>query len=284
LSFLFIKEGLHVLTPVGVAFVRCAFGLLALVAISLTKRIALPRDPRVWAHLLVIAACLNIIPNVLVSVAETHISSALAGILNATTPLTSLFFIAIVFRDEPVHRHQIFGLVTGLVGVSVVLAVWRGLGATPWWCIGAMLLATTLYGVSFPYSRRHLLPRGLDSIALATAQMVVATIALLPGFIVDGWSTSHLTIVPIGSMMVMGTVGTGVAYVWNFEIIQRAGSQIASTVTYITPVVAALAGAIVLHEHLGWNLPVGGVIVLLGAAIGQGRFQMFRKELADISK
>jgi drug/metabolite transporter (DMT)-like permease len=77
-------------------------------------------------------------------------------------------------------------------------------------------------------------------------------------------------------MLCLGIFGSGFAYIWNFQIIRDAGSAIASSVTYITPVVAVVAGLIFLAEKLTWNEPVGALIVLIGAAIAQERLRINR--------
>ena len=69
---------------------------------------------------------------------------------------------------------------------------------------------------------------------------------------------------------------SGFAYIWNFQIIQSAGSAIASSVTFVTPIVAVLAGVIFLGESITWYEPVGAAIVILGAAIAQGRIKLNR--------
>src|SRR5271155_3946426 len=97
-SFLFIKYALGFLTPFGVAFARCALGAATLVLVSVVRRVALPREFIVWCHLWVVAMCLNIVPGVLFAVAETRTTSIVAGIINALPPLTTLFFILVVFR------------------------------------------------------------------------------------------------------------------------------------------------------------------------------------------
>lgn len=271
-SFLFIKLSLGFLTPFGVAFTRCALGALTLLTISALRRVVLPKDAIVWWHLWVVALCLNVVPGVLFALAETRTTSIVAGIINALTPLTSLFFIIVVFRDEPVQRHQLAGLGVGLVGVFVVLGVWHGFGSNPWWAVMALLGSVTLYGVSFPYAKHFLIPRRLAPVSLASAQLLLATLTLLPTFLIDGFNGHGLTIKALGGVLGLGVFGSGFAYMWNFRVIAAAGSSLASTATYLTPVVAVIVGVIFLHESLGWFEPVGGLIVLLGAAIGQGRF------------
>lgn len=271
-SFFFIKLSLGFLTPFGVAFVRCALGALTLIAISLVQRASLPLGRLVWFRLWVLALCLNVLPGVLFALAESRTTSILAGIINATTPLTSLFFIAIVFRDEVVSPRELVGLGVGLVGVLVVFGAWQGFGPNPWWAVAALLGAVTLYGVSFPFSRRHLTPLGLAPVSLACAQLLLATVTLLPTFLLDGTNGHALTVRAIGGVLGLGVFGSGFAFKWNFQVIRAAGSSVASTVTYLTPVVAVVAGVIFLHESVTWFQPVGGAVVLLGAAIGQGRF------------
>ena len=272
-SFLFIKDALGFLTPFGVAFARCALGAITLLCIAAIRHVALPRDPLLWFHLWIVALCLNVVPGVLFAVAETRTTSIVAGIINALTPLTSLFFIVVVFRDEPVKRYQLVGLGVGLVGVLLVLGVWRGFGPNPWWAVAALLLSVTLYGLSFPYSRRFVIPRRLNPIALASTQVTLAAVTLTPTFLFDGTNGHSVTLKAALAILALGIFGTGFAYIWNFRVMAAAGSAIASTVTYLTPVVAVIAGVLFLHEPLTWFEPIGGLIVLLGAAIGQGRLQ-----------
>ena len=275
-SFIFIKLGLEFLTPVGVAFGRTFLGALALVTISLIKRIALPKDRKIWAHLWVVSMLLNVVPGVLFAVAETKVTSILAGIINAVTPLMTLLVMMTLFREDKPKSYQVIGLLIGFAGVLTVLGVWHGLGANPILAILALLAAVTCYGFSFPYSRRYVLPHKLQPEALATVQVSLAAITLLPFFILHGVTKYQFRFGPISAMLALGILGTGYAYIWNFKILAAAGSAIASSVTYVTPVVAVIVGVLFLSEPVTWNEPIGGAIVLLGAAVSQGRVKLNR--------
>ncbi len=229
------------------------------------------------AHLAVVSLLINSVPSVLFALAETHATTVLAGIINGMTPLTSLFFIAVVFRDEPIRRHQVMGLVVGLVGIVLVLGAWRGFGRSPWWAVASLVLAVTLYGVSFPYTRRYLTPRGLDALGAVPVQLSFAALCLAPAFIVHGWHSAAPRPNQILSMLALGALGSGLAFLWNYRVIERAGAAVASTVTYLTPVVAVIVGVSILHEAVLWNQPLGGAVVLLGAAIAQGRLRLTRR-------
>lgn len=274
-SFIFIKLGLEFLTPVGVAFGRTFLGALALLVISLIKKISLPKDRKIWAHLWVVSMLLNVVPGVLFAVAETKVTSILAGIINAVTPLMTLLVMMTLFREEKPKRYQVTGLLIGFTGVLTVLGAWRGLGANPIPAILALLAAVTCYGFSFPYSRKYVLPHKLRPEALATTQVSLAAVTLLPFFLIDGVARYQFRLGPVAAMLALGILGTGYAYIWNFQILAAAGSAIASSVTYVTPVVAVIVGVLFLSEPVTWNQPIGGVIVLLGAAISQGRFSRY---------
>jgi drug/metabolite transporter (DMT)-like permease len=276
-SFIFIKLGLEFLTPFGVAFGRCALGALALLIYLKIKGLSLVRDRKMIGHLWVVALLLNVIPGILFAWAETKVTSILAGIINAVTPLMTLIAIIVVSRNEKPTTPQVVGLLLGFLGVLTVLGAWKGLGDNPLWAILILLAAVTCYGFSFPYSRRFILPAQLKPEVMAATQVTLGAITLLPLFLINGIAKSEFLIGPVLAMVALGVFGSGFAYIWNFTIMRDAGSAIASSVTYVTPVVAVAVGLIFLQEKLHWYEPVGALIVLLGAAIAQGRIPLSKK-------
>ena len=276
-SFIFIKLGLEFLTPFGVAFGRCALGALALLIYLKIKGLSLVRDRKMIGHLWVVALLLNVIPGILFAWAETEVTSILAGIINAVTPLMTLIAIIVVSRNEKPTTPQVVGLLLGFLGVLTVLGAWKGLGDNPLWAILILLAAVTCYGFSFPYSRRFILPAQLKPEVMAATQVTLGAITLLPLFLINGIAKSEFLIGPVLAMVALGVFGSGFAYIWNFTIMRDAGSAIASSVTYVTPVVAVAVGLIFLQEKLHWYEPVGALIVLLGAAIAQGRIPLSKK-------
>ncbi|CAB4838846.1 unannotated protein [freshwater metagenome] len=276
-SFIFIKLGLEFLTPIGVAFGRVSLGALTLVFWARFKGIDLPTNKKLWFHLWVVALLLNVVPGFLFAFAETKVTSILAGIINAVTPLMTLLAIMIAFREERPKNYQVLGLLTGFVGVLTVLGAWKGLGTNPLIAVLALLLAVTCYGVSFPYSRKYVLPHKLKPEAIAAAQVSMGALTLLPFYLVDGIAKDEYRPGPVFAMIALGVFGSGFAYIWNFKIMEAAGSAIASTVTYVTPVVAVIVGIIFLGEQVSWYEPLGATIVLIGAAIGQGRIKTFNR-------
>ena len=269
--------GLEFLTPFGVAFGRCALGALTLLAWARLKGISLPKSKRLWAHLWVVSMLLNVVPGVLFALAQTEVTSILAGIINAVTPLMTLLAIMVVTRDEKPKFYQVLGILIGFIGVLIVLGAWKGLGDNPLWAVLILLAAVTCYGFSFPYSRRFVLPLKLQPESIAAAQVTMGALTLLPFFLFDGIAKDEYRPGPVLAMLALGVFGSGFAYIWNFKVMAIAGSAIASSVTYLTPVVAVIVGIIFLQESIYWYEPVGALIVLLGAAIGQNRIKFSGK-------
>lgn len=277
-SFLFIEKGLTFLTPNGVAFVRCVLGALTLIILLKLKKLHLPRDLSIWFKLWIVSLLLNSIPGVLFATAQQDVTSILAGLINATTPLVTLLVMLAAFKEERVTLNQKFGLIVGAAGILIVFGVWKGLGDNSIAAVMMLLLAVLCYGISFPYTKRTIIPLQLPSEVLATTQLILATITLLPLYILNGSRDNEIKLIPLLAMMVLGVFGSGFAYIWNFKIIKEAGSTIASTVTYITPIIAIFAGLLFLSEPLTWNEPIGGIVVLIGAAIAQDKIVIFRRQ------
>ena len=274
-SFIFIKEGLDFLTPTGVAFIRCALGALTLYGFARYRKISLPRDRRALFHIWVVCLLLNVFPGVFFALAETEVTSILAGIINAVTPLMTLIAILGVNKSERANRAQLLGLTLGFAGVLVVLGAWNGLGTNPWWAVLILFIAVALYGISYPYTRRFVMPLGIKPEAIVATQLLLATVTILPFYLATGITDGEITISALLSMIALGVFGSG--YLWNFRVMEIAGSAISSSVTYLTPVVAVVAGIIFLGEKISWHEPVGALVVLFGAAVAQERVKVLKQ-------
>jgi len=278
-SFLFMKVALGGISPTQVAWGRLVLGALTLGVFMLARRDRLPSfrgdGRRIWGHMTVIAVSFCVVPFLLFSWAEQHVSSGLGSIYNATTPIMTAIMAAVVFRVERLKPVQIAGIAVGIGGVIVIIAPWAGLDLNQSLVAQLALLgATACYGFSLAYMRRFLANSGMSPLAFSFVNIGVAAVimtivapavALTPVHL-DGWI--------VGSMVLLGCLGTGVAYIWNQNTLRAWGPTAASTVTYITPVVGVALGVLVLGEHVSWHEPVGAVIVFLGILLAQNRLRM----------
>jgi drug/metabolite transporter (DMT)-like permease len=266
---MFIKVEVEAgVAPVHVALLRCVFGSMALLAILAFTRDRLPRG-EIWRHLVVIALFSNTAPFVLFAYGETQVASLLAGIINATTPLMTLLFSLALLPDERPSRRRLAGIAIGFAGVVVVLAPWQGIGGGSLAGALACLAAATCYGVSFPYLRRHLTGRPESAVAISAAQVGLGALMLLPFSLLAALPDEAPGLDVWLSVLALGMLGTGVAYVLMFNIVQEAGAQTASTITYIVPIFAVILGVAVLGESISWHEPLGGAIILAGVALAR---------------
>jgi drug/metabolite transporter (DMT)-like permease len=272
-SFLFIKVGLEGLTAAQVVWARLVLGACALLAMTAVTRTPLPRDPRLWGHLAVVAALLCVLPFSLFAWAELRVPSGVASILNATTPLQTMLVALVALPEERLTGERTVGLLLGFAGVLTVLGVWRGVGGGSLAGQVACLAATASYGVAFVYLRRFVAGRGLPALTVATVQVGLGAAALLAATPWIARPAAHLTQRVVVSMVVLGVAGTGLAYVWNTAIVARWGATNAATVTYLTPLVGVVLGVLVLGERATWNQPVGALVVIGGVLVAQGRLR-----------
>jgi drug/metabolite transporter (DMT)-like permease len=265
-GFLFIKISLRGFTPVQLTFARLALGAIVLTAIVLASRQRLPGGRRIWLHLIVAALLANAIPYTLFGVAEQTVNSNLAGAINATTPLWTVLFALLLGRHDPLRPAQWAGMVLGFAGALLILSPWRA-DSAPIGGVLACLGASSSYGVSYVYMGRYLTNRGLPPIVLSAAQLLAASGLLALAAPFGGLAPPTWRPDAVLGLAILGVLGTGVAYVINYRIITDDGPVLASTVTYLLPVVAVVLGFAVLDERITAQLVLGVLIVLAGVAL-----------------
>jgi drug/metabolite transporter (DMT)-like permease len=275
-SFLFIKWGLLTLSPVGVAFFRGLIGGLTLMIYCLATRSPLPKRLVEWGHLAVVAFLLNAAPGYLFAVGETHISSVMAGLLNATTPLMTVLVISFGFREQKVNSNQLVGVAIGFAGIALVTGAFSSSQRNDWRGYVALLIATLCYGISGPYSKKYVSKLDYPASSLAAAQVSSSAILLLPFALFLHPTHAAWSLKSALGMLILGSFGTGFAYIWHFRNIRLVGSAVASTVTYITPVVATILGILFLKEPFKVSQVIGGLLVLLSAAMVQQRVKLIK--------
>jgi drug/metabolite transporter (DMT)-like permease len=215
------------------------------------------------------------VPFTLFGYGEQRVSSVLAGIWNAVTPLVVLPVAVLVFRTERMTARRAIGLLTGFVGVLVVLGVWQGVGGAALTGQIMCFAAAACYGLGIPYLRRFVAGRPESGVALSATQLLLATaqMAIVAPLIAGAPpAPTSLSGEVIASVLALGALGSGLAFVVNLRNISLIGASAASTVTYVIPVFAVFIGVIALDEHVSWYQPVGAVVVLAGVAISQGAF------------
>nr|WP_206687672.1 DMT family transporter [Microbacterium yannicii] len=273
-----MKVSLTGISPAQVAWTRILLGAVTLGALVLLRREHLSRSLRVWAHLLVLGLTFCVIPFLLFSWAQQHVSSGVASIFNATTPIMTAIMAWLVFRVERLKALQVAGIGVGILGVIVIIAPWQGIAFDGSLVAELTILgATASYGFSFAYMRRFVSNTGMSALAFTFGYIAMAgaVMVVLTPFLV--LTPVRLDAPIIVSLVLLGCLGTGIAYVWNQNTVRAWGPTRASTVTYITPVVGVILGILILGETISWNEPVGALVVFLGILLAQDRLRLRRR-------
>lgn len=267
-SFMFIKIAVQSLQPMTVVAFRLLIGWLGLYLIVRVRGIKLPAARRTWSHIGVIGVVNVAIPFILITWAESGpqgLDSGIASILNSTVPLFSIVLAGIVLNMERVTTGSVLGLLVGFAGV-VLLFSRDGLGE-----LGsllpqlAMILAAACYAIGTIYARRYL--RNVRPVALALGQLLVADVAAFAMvFTFEGFASQSFTWPAIASLLWLGLLGSCMAYILYFFVLQEWGATRTVLVTYVVPVVGVAAGVLFLGEELDWRIFAGGLLILSGVA------------------
>lgn len=265
-SFLFIKVAVQTLQPITLVSLRLLVGLLGLLLVMRWQGERLPRGWTVWRHLAVMGLMNVAVPFVLITWAEsgeTGLDSGVASVLNSTVPFFSVLISGLILQAEVVGAGMIAGLLVGFAGV--VLLVGPNLGGDwggflPYL---AVLVAALGYAASSAYARHYL--RGLRPVVLSAGQLMVADSAVIvAALLFEDWRQQSLPLATIGALLWLGLLGSCLAYILYFFVLQSWGATRATLVTYLLPIVGVSAGALVLGEVVDWRLLVGGLLILSG--------------------
>jgi len=270
-NFLWIKLAVRGLSPVEVTLARLVLGSAVLLTMVAAQRGAVPRSPVIWVHIAVAALFGNAAPYLLFAVGEQHVASSTAGMLNATTPLWTVVVALATRHQRAVRARQAAGLLVGFGGAVLIFAPWQSAGGLASAGAAESVAAAASYGISYVYMDRFLARRGISPVVLSACQLLAATAFLAAALGVTGAPGPRLDATVIVSIAILGLLGTGLAYVLNYQLITSEGATVASTVTYLLPVVAIVLGVLALSEDLTLPILAGIALILAGVALTQNR-------------
>ncbi len=270
-SYLFIKLAVDDFGTFTLVALRLIVGALLLWAVVRIARQPLPRERRIYGHLLVMAVINITIPFLLITWAEQSVESSLAAILTSPVPLFAIVLSSIFLHDEPMRVNGVAGLVVGFIGVLIITS--RGLTGEGSSAIGelALLGAAFSYACGAVYSRRNVrgLPPMIPAVFQVTfAAIITGAIALL---IEEPW-----TVTPdaeaIFSILWLGILGSALAYLFVFRLFANWGATRTTLVAYLIPVVGIVLGYLVLQEPVDATIIIGTALVIAGIGLVNSRY------------
>jgi drug/metabolite transporter (DMT)-like permease len=271
MSFYFIKISGSNLSPLQIAFGRVSLGALTVLIILLIIKQKLPNTRKAWVRANIAGFLQHTAPFALIAYGETQITSVLAGITNAATPLwTALFSMAFIPKDR-ISRNEYLGVLTGFVGVLVLIGIWEGNnGENDLLGILAVVVATACYGGVVIYTRAKVTELGFSPSSFIGAQLSASAIQLLILCLIFTSVPTQISSSTWAAILFLGIFSTGLAFPLVYKIIRDVSSLAAATITYATPIVSTLAGVIFLSEGLQWYQPIGAMLILVGVGLVQG--------------
>jgi drug/metabolite transporter (DMT)-like permease len=266
-SFLFIKVLLSEMGPAAVVFGRCLFGTLMLFVILLISKKKFKFKQIPWLSLLFVALTNNVLPWLLICTSETKLSSSMASIINATTPIWTLI-IGFLFFSLSLRKNQWIGILIGFIGIFILSDFKPGdlyTGNT----IGILLMtgATFCYGLGAQLTNKYLsklsvIETSFFTLAISTLISFIMMVTLSPQS-VSTFLNSKLLLPLLG----LGSLGSGIAYLLYYFLVKRGSPEFASLVTYLVPVSAIIWGGLLLNEEFHLYMLLGLLVIFTGVYI-----------------
>ncbi|HEX6475238.1 MAG TPA: DMT family transporter [Candidatus Limnocylindria bacterium] len=267
-SYLFIKIGVDAgLTPFTLIATRLFFGFVLLVGVVAVAREALPRQMRMYGHLLVMAILSVALPFSLITWAEQSVESTLAATLNASVPLFVIPIAAIVLIDEKITVNKVVGVVVGFIGVAILVGFDPGvLNGTDVLPALALIGSSISYAAGGVYARRF--AHGLRPMIPAVVQVGFAlVITAVLALIFESPISFPGRFDALLAVVWLGLLGSGLAYLVFFRLLRNWGATRTSLVAYLLPVYGIALGALVLSERVDTRLVLGTLLVIAGIAL-----------------
>ncbi|WP_404432710.1 DMT family transporter [Sutcliffiella horikoshii] len=264
MSFLFIKLLVVDLGVWGVVFWRCMFGAgTLLILLLIQNKLKLLRNLPLLPIVL-IAVLNNALPWALIAVSETSISSSLASVVNATTPIWTILIGFSIFSSK-MEKMQWIGVSVGFLGIIVLLELnVLQLFQDNLLGVGTMLGATICYGFGAHLSKRHLQNIPITVISFSTLAVAGILSGTMLSFVQPSGFLAVGSVSIVVSLIGLGVFGSGVAYLLYYYMVKEGSAEFASLVTYIVPITAMLWGSLLLGEKITPHMLFGLILIFSG--------------------
>lgn len=264
IPYLLIRIAVRDVSPPDLVFARTGIAALVLLPIALRRRELQPVLRR-WRPLLAFALVEIAAPWLLLSDAETRLSSSLTGLLIAAVPLAGVLMLRIIGDQQAIQPSTLAGLLMGLLGVAALV----GLDVHQLNAVGLMEIALVVVGYALGPIILSRTLSDLPSIGVITASLSITAVIYLPLAVLD--PPKQLAGESIASLLVLASVCTALAFVLFFALIASIGPARAVVITYVNPAVAVLLGVVALGERFTAGMALGFPLILAGSILGARR-------------
>ena len=263
-SFLFIKVLVNDFGPWGVVFWRSFFGALTLLLILFLRKEKQKWDDLPWLSIILVGILNNVLPWGLIALSETKISSSMASVVNATTPIWTILIGFLIFSNK-LRKMQWLGIFIGFIGILILLNLnIKQLLSENLLGVGTMIGATICYGFGTQLSKRYLKDLSITFISASTL-FVAAVTSFFMMLVVNPEAIAAIVSVKVILYLIgLGVFGSGFAYLFFYYMVKEGSPEFAALVTYLVPVSAMLWGKLLLGEVISINMLIGLVFIFSG--------------------
>tara|TARA_R110001583_G_scaffold7720_10_gene37992 strand:- start:16220 stop:17068 length:849 start_codon:yes stop_codon:yes gene_type:complete len=264
-SFLFMRIAATPLGPIALIEGRVFFAAITLLLISFIIRKKLPINGNT-KHFFILGLFNTALPFIFFAYAAQTLNASSLSVINATAPIWGALIATIVYKNK-LTRQIIIGLIAGVIGVMLLVG-WEALtiGADAIVPILAAVLAAFSYGIATNYAKTA--PK-VEAYANAHGSMWAAVIIVLPLMFFFPLRKSPSFDITT-SVIVLGVVCTGLAYLLYFRLVADVGPASALSVTFLIPIFGILWGYLFLDEEIGFNTLFGSLMVIAGTMLVTG--------------
>ena len=271
IAFLFVKVAVQSIPPLTLVVTRVGLAAIILYLILRAQGRKLPPFGMIWFHFAAVGLLYNATPYALLAWGQQYIDSALAAMFIGATPLITMVLAHLFTSDDHFTLAKVTGIALGFAGLVAFLgpALVDGIQATTWGLLAALTAAIS-YGVAIVYAKQTL--QGLPPLVGPAAQLTMATVFLLPLALLlerpytlplPSWSA-------LGSLLMLAVFSTALAFYIYYRAMEKVSASTISMVVYLVPVVATIAGVVVLGEQLSWNVYFGFALIIGGILTSNG--------------
>ncbi len=265
-NFIFMKWATGYISPLQVVLARVVFGFLPVLIYALANRQLKRSDLKSSVHFVAMACLAAVLYYYGFAHGTSLLPSGIAGAVSGSIPLFSMIAAVALLPEEKLSRYRVLGLLVGLIGVVMIARPFQSeMGLASAEGVGFIVVGSLSLGVSFVYARRFITPLKLTAAALTTYQLGFACLILILVTPLEGFEAIYQDpIASAGLVVGLGLLGTGVAYILYYFIVDRLGAVGASTVTYLPPVVALLIGWLFAGEPIESRDILAAGLILCG--------------------
>lgn len=270
-NFIFMRQASEWISPVQIVFLRVLCGFVPIAVMAWMQKAVRREHLKYTGHFLVMALLATVIYYWAFASGTSLLLSGVSGVLSGAIPLFSFIVAAIFLRQEKITVMRLCGLMLGFAGVILIAKPWQVSGESISLAgVGYMILGSLSVGISFVYAKKFLADKQIAPLALTTYQiglalLILACIAPFTGITAIAQDSTA----SLGLIIGLGLLGTGVAYLTYYYLILNLGAVVASSVTYIPPVVALIVGFLAANEQLGVTEILSMVLIMSGVFLLQ---------------